>query len=478
MANGTGEGDGLPAKAEGTPSPLVPPNAERKGPFAMLGSLGLLSMFERTVLSLWLILLYTSLIFFVVISFSAYQFHLSIKQAKTDDDQPISLSGIIDLRERWRSVETNLNFSYQSSNLNTIKASRNNNLISGYYTEQNKIYDECKKNIREVFKKYDGDTFNFYLVRCNKDDAEISKNRTTEAEKKSALDIVQGYSQKLNDIQSSIAFATSERNDALKELIRIDDDIDKLIKKKDAILQSSKIRGVSEFVGAADFFDPTRVSNPLQIFFPDFMIMPTDTLVLIIVISMGALGGAIQITRNFLSPEDLSNVDTYRIRYRYIFFQPFLGAITALAIFILFKAGVMVVSTNVGSSEDASLNPFFISFLGIISGLMANIALDTILKIGENWFRSSSTESKARWAVRLESVIEEQAKKYNNGDLNAVKAELKDYADIPDETLSGWIKQSEPVPFHFQKLLAIFFRKHEWELFTDVPLKPNSGAAV
>jgi len=428
MANGTGEGDGLPAKAEGTPSPLVPPNAERKGPFAMLGSLGLLSMFERTVLSLWLILLYTSLIFFVVISFSAYQFHLSIKQAKTDDDQPISLSGIIDLRERWRSVETNLNFSYQSSNLNTIKASRNNNLISGYYTEQNKIYDECKKNIREVFKKYDGDTFNFYLVRCNKDDAEISKNRTTEAEKKSALDIVQGYSQKLNDIQSSIAFATSERNDALKELIRIDDDIDKLIKKKDAILQSSKIRGVSEFVGAADFFDPTRVSNPLQIFFPDF--------------------------------------------------KPFLGAITALAIFILFKAGVMVVSTNVGSSEDASLNPFFISFLGIISGLMANIALDTILKIGENWFRSSSTESKARWAVRLESVIEEQAKKYNNGDLNAVKAELKDYADIPDETLSAWVKQSEPVPFHFQKLLAIFFRKHEWELFTDVPLKPNSGAAV
>jgi hypothetical protein len=53
--------------------------------------------------------------------------------------------------------------------------------------------------------------------------------------------------------------------------------------------------------------------------------MPIDFMILILAISMGALGGALSVLRQFLGPNEQSKVTTAYI------VQPVLGAIVAIA---------------------------------------------------------------------------------------------------------------------------------------------------
>jgi len=191
-------------------------------------------------------------------------------------------------------------------------------------------------------------------------------------------------------------------------------------------------------------------------------IMPDQLLTLILTLSMGALGSVIFLTRTFLDPDKWKPLSWY-------LFRPFLGAVTALAIFILAKAGQITisdVSITDGIKED--LNPFFISFLAIISGLLSEQAIERIRTAGNAIFRADgfghSSEAAInrhdRWAVRVKTELENQGKEAR---------ELNPYVTGSTKTIEDWIEEKQPVPPQSQRIIASFLGVPVRKLFSDLP---------
>lgn len=106
---------------------------------------------------------------------------------------------------------------------------------------------------------------------------------------------------------------------------------------------------------------------------PPFWALPKSILTLLLVLSTGVLGSIIFVTVEFLKePADqIQNLTMY-------LFRPFLGMILALSVYVMLKAGQF---TFVDDS-DQNLSPFLVSFLGIISGMLAEEAYKRLTKAG------------------------------------------------------------------------------------------------
>ncbi|MFH7813350.1 hypothetical protein ACH0C8_15675, partial [Acetobacter lovaniensis] len=61
------------------------------------------------------------------------------------------------------------------------------------------------------------------------------------------------------------------------------------------------------------------------------------------------------------------------------------GAMTALVIFIVAKAGVPVIADTSRLGGDAPINPYLVSFLAIISGLLSENAIANIQAQGRRY---------------------------------------------------------------------------------------------
>jgi hypothetical protein len=174
---------------------------------------------------------------------------------------------------------------------------------------------------------------------------------------------------------------------------------------------------------------------------------------------MGSLGGTIHLNRLYFdqrADRDQTRLGIVRTTSYYVF-RPFLGAITALSVYILAKAGVLIVSTPADASSGVGLSPFFVSFLGIISGLLAEQALDTIQTAGRNWFASSPKTGTDRWADKIKGLIADKD-----------KAPLANALGVSAEVLDGWIDQKAPVPERAQAVIAAWLKTPPRDLFTDI----------
>lgn len=102
---------------------------------------------------------------------------------------------------------------------------------------------------------------------------------------------------------------------------------------------------------------------------------PYDVLVLLLVMSMGALGGIIRILRDYGSAEhpDPSTRDYFLV--------PLIGAIVAVGGYVLAKTGLLLLSSTKG---ETSLSPFMIGLVGMVSGLMAKEVIDRMAAYGRS----------------------------------------------------------------------------------------------
>jgi len=116
--------------------------------------------------------------------------------------------------------------------------------------------------------------------------------------------------------------------------------------------------------------------------------MPIELLTLILTISMGGLGSIIFLTKQFFNYNEES--------LSWYFFRPFLGMITALVIYILSKSGLSVMA-----SSESVPNPFFMSFLAIVSGLFSEHAYEKIEEVGKNIFATESQKKMEQWEVEM-----------------------------------------------------------------------------
>jgi hypothetical protein len=109
---------------------------------------------------------------------------------------------------------------------------------------------------------------------------------------------------------------------------------------------------------------------------------------------MGILGGTITMTWTFLNRDD-------RVGLRWYILRPFIGALSAVVLFIFFKAGQMTISADGG---EGSLDPFFLSFVGITAGLLSDRAYAQMEQVGGQFLESRSDEPE-RWGVGLASRL-------------------------------------------------------------------------
>jgi hypothetical protein len=118
--------------------------------------------------------------------------------------------------------------------------------------------------------------------------------------------------------------------------------------------------------------------------FNTLITMQPDVLTLLLVVLMGILGSTLQITHAFINENRLQNPGSLVLRIC-------VGAVTALVIFIVTKAGVPVIADASKLGGDAPINPYFVSFLAIISGLMSENAIAFIQAKGAKFFGTNAS---------------------------------------------------------------------------------------
>jgi hypothetical protein len=132
---------------------------------------------------------------------------------------------------------------------------------------------------------------------------------------------------------------------------------------------------------------------------------PYDLLVLLLVMSMGALGGMARILRDY---GDASRKNPAAKDYVFI---PLIGIVIALGGYVLAKTGLLLLSS---AKEETSLSPFMIGLVGIVSGLMAREVIDAIARAGANMLKGKAgadEKAKAEAEEKAKAEAEEKAKK-------------------------------------------------------------------
>jgi hypothetical protein len=207
----------------------------------------------------------------------------------------------------------------------------------------------------------------------------------------------------------------------------------------------------------------TRVENamfelysgkPIGTFVNALIITPPDILTLGLVILMGVLGSALQMTHALFKRNRIERAGAYFLRLS-------VGAITALVIFIVAKAGVPVIADASRLGGDAPINPYFVSFLAIISGLMSENAILSVQTQGARFFAQEVPPDQLRWA---RFNLREAFTKANRNPDN-----LKRLLNVEDSQFDAWMSGKEPMPGSAQTMIAGVLETPRRDLFTDLP---------
>lgn len=188
----------------------------------------------------------------------------------------------------------------------------------------------------------------------------------------------------------------------------------------------------------------------------DLLIFAPFTLItLLLCIAMGALGSAMHMAQELMK-------DPYEKSIVWYLFRPFLGIMLALATFILFKSGQVVLTVLPGANSAATevgLNPFIVSFVAIISGMLSEQAYRKISDAGSQIFAVRETSS-PRWC--RPKVAAEALRK-----VGKTEADFAPFANSDEMTVKSWFVASKPVSPTDQAIMAAYLDVPLWELFTD-----------
>lgn len=197
--------------------------------------------------------------------------------------------------------------------------------------------------------------------------------------------------------------------------------------------------------------------------------LPRITLSLLLTIAMGGLGGLIYITYDFFHMKYGRQDESGNRRHTltWYLFRPLLGMVAALAVFFLLKAGYLSLSSSPGDQEGMqTMNPFFVAFIGLLSGLMVEQATDRIRHTGAKLFRSNRQKEaeRHRWAVGVQRAITER---------EMDEKDLMSYLDAPEKTVLDWLDQKKPVPPAEQMVISAWLALPKRILFTDIRPKTS-----
>lgn len=192
-----------------------------------------------------------------------------------------------------------------------------------------------------------------------------------------------------------------------------------------------------------------RIGFMLKFHFGDMLKMPEQVLTLLLAIAMGVLGSTITMTWTFLGEKTSLPLRWYLLR-------PFVGALSALVIFIFAKAGQMSLITN---AANATLSPFMLSLLGIAAGLLSDRAYAQMSSVSGKFLGNMGTVQE-RWSSHLEEELKKQ-----NMTSEALATALNLDKHRIDEIITGARMASLQEQQRISDRLGIAQRL----LFTDIP---------
>jgi hypothetical protein len=210
----------------------------------------------------------------------------------------------------------------------------------------------------------------------------------------------------------------------------------------DHAVDGKPLGGISEAV----FQTATTTAAGLRAFgyawlFP----IPSEVLTLVLALVLGALGSALHMTK-------LTLEGTESFKPSWYLFRPCQGVLMALVVFVLLKAGQL----TMGAGDTDSLNPFFVAFVGVVSGLLSPDAYRLIQRAGATLIPAAE-DGADRWAFGLAQVL---------ADSGRTAAELAAGIGATEEEVSAWAREATAVPARQQALVAAWLHADARRLFT------------
>lgn len=200
-----------------------------------------------------------------------------------------------------------------------------------------------------------------------------------------------------------------------------------------------------------------RIGFMLRFHYNDMLIMPEQILTLLLAIAMGVLGSTITMTWTFLSEKT-------HLSFKWYVLRPFVGALTALVIFIFVKAGQMTLTID-SASSGMNLSPFFLSLLGIAAGLLSDRAYAQMASVSSRILGDLGAEQE-RW---ISHPIDNEL-----GEAGLNHETLAEKLNLNKKRISEICSIEEKATLLEQQRISDCLRVHPRILFTDI--SPPSSA--
>lgn len=183
--------------------------------------------------------------------------------------------------------------------------------------------------------------------------------------------------------------------------------------------------------------------------------IPSEVLTLVLALVLGALGSALHMTKVVIDGNERPAVTWY-------LFRPCQGILMALVVFVLLKAGQL----TVGAGDTDTLNPYFVAFVGTVSGLLSPDAYRLVQRAGSAFIPAGNDETD-RWAFGLAAAMQA-------ADIDA--AALAGGIGATAEQVAAWAQETAPVPAQQQLLVAAWLHADPRRLFTADRPPPRLAA--
>ncbi len=403
------------------------------------------------ITGVWLLVLYPVLLWVIVGTLSGYGFQDKVALSKSKDsiNKRLTIPAIILISKQLKEKENQESALRKELKGIEDEAEKARN-AHGLAREKRDVWETKWDSLeKEIIPKlrhlHNNNESNLPLVLEHKSDIGVhletySTNLSIVKLKPRYMDLVTTQKEIEREFRN-----TKENLSKMNELVELKDF--ELSEVNEDVIALLKKDNVGDFITELDYMSDLK--------FEMFATMPSQLLTLMLTLSMGALGSLIFITLDYFLAGSNRTFSWY-------LFRPFLGMATAVAIFVLAKAGQLTISdASASNSISENLNPFFISFLGIVSGLLSEQATERIRTAGQAVFRTDKDNKKEpdRWAVGFEAEVKSQNK--------SVK-DLLQFISVPEVTVEKWVAESLPVPAEEQRIIASWLGVPARNLFTDL----------
>ncbi len=255
---------------------------------------------------------------------------------------------------------------------------------------------------------------------------------------------------RLNEINDN----EEDREKNLEKINELEEKKEKLEAEKKQLDENAATVVIATYNQKAEKNEKVAEVFSLAALFPDlrlyyFLLLPVEVLTLFLTLSMGVLGSTIHINREFFHPSEK------RFLFWYLY-RPALGMATALAVFILFRAGQLSLSGSPGGTSSEGMNAFMVSFLAVISGLLSEDAYLWIVRVGQRFFKTAPKDKRYAnpHAIRQQLTAK-----------NITEADLANYVNVEPKELEGWLKVEKLVMQEYQFKVSELLERPIEDLF-------------